>query len=112
LKATAQWGFQIVDDGGDVGRRSQIAVDSQGNPHAVYFSYDPGNSDPYQTPYYAHWVPGSGWAIRALPLLTGHPYSFGNYVAIAISSDDSVGVSYINYWDWSAYNDLCVLKTP
>lgn len=76
----AQWNIQTVDNSGDVGKWSDIAYDSHGYPHIVYFD------DTDDDLMYAHWT-GSAWKIEEIT------YSMGNYgCAIAVDNQDYVHI--------------------
>lgn len=72
----AQWNTQTVDNSGDVGKWSDIAYDSQGYPHIVYFD-DTGNDV-----MYAYWN-GTAWMIEQIRSL-----SFSGFVSCAIAVDN------------------------
>ena len=83
----AQWNIQTVDNSNDVGKWSDIAYDSHGYPHIVYF--DDTNNDLM----YTHWT-GDAWKFEEI-----HD-NMGDYgCAIAIDEQDYVHIvfTYSNY---------------
>jgi hypothetical protein len=84
LPLRAQWNTQIVDNSGNVGRDSDIALDSQGHPHIVY--WDASEADAK----YATWT-DNGWMISTLYNgSTGN----GRYSSIAIDPEDGIHTLY------------------
>ena len=85
-----EWNFHVVDDAGDMGYYSRIAVTSGGIPHILYKSSS-GNV------HIAWWVPdgmGSGhWERRSI---TGSS-STSDLIRLAIDSYDQVHVAYATY---------------
>jgi len=85
------WNFQIVDDAGDMGTFSRIAVTSDGIPHIIYKNASLG------TVFLAWWVPdgmGSGhWERRQISSNT----STNDNIRISIDSVDQLHISYGSY---------------
>jgi hypothetical protein len=85
------WNFHVVDDAGDMGVYSRIAVTSDGTPHIVYKNASLG------TIFIAWWVPdgmGSGhWERRQISSNT----STNDYVRLSIDSYDRLHISYGSY---------------
>lgn len=93
----AQWNTQTVDNSGDAGKWSDIAYDSQGYPHIVY--YDGTDNDVM----YARWN-GTGWEIKQI---YHNAYSSGCAIAIdrqdfahiVFKKNSSQSYYYIDYYN-------------
>ena len=96
----AQWNIQTVDNSGDTGKWSDIAYDSQGYPHIVYYN----DTDDYLL--YATWT-GEGWFIEAIP--TSSP-NCGQYCSIDIDQFDAIHVSCVRCYSGSNYSFLVYAK--
>ena len=83
--ATAQWQIQTVDDVGNVGWYTSLALDSAGNPHISY--YDFASAD-LKYAYYD----GAAWQIQTVESAG----SVGWYTSLALDSGDR---PHISYWD-------------
>ena len=94
----AQWNKQTVDNSGDAGKWSDIAYDSQGYPHIVYFD------DTDNDLLYAKWN-GTGWEIEHI---ASNMIDYG--CAIAIDRQDHVHIVYsftsYNYKYINYYNNI------
>lgn len=85
------WNFHIVDDAGDMGTHSRIAVTSGGIPHIIY------KNNSVQSVHLAWWVPdgmGSGhWERRQVASGTGT----NDQIRLSIDSYDQVHISWGGY---------------
>ncbi len=99
----AQWNIQTIDNSGDVGQYNDIAYDSQGNPHIVYY-----NQSEFSV-MYAYWNT-NGWTIEKLD--NSYSYTYGPiYSSIAIDTFDQVHICYNKYthnlaWDYLIYTKI------
>lgn len=84
------WLFETVDQDGDVGLQSDIALDSAGRPHISYYA---ANGDLK----YAHYD-GSIW-ITELVDSTGNDVAFYYVTSLALDSSDRPHISYSGYED-------------
>ena len=77
------WQVETVDDYGQVGWHTSIAIDSNNNPHISYFDLSNGDLK------YAYWT-GYAWSITSLDT-TG---TVGPWTSIALDSTDNPHISY------------------
>jgi hypothetical protein len=87
--ARSQWNITTVDNSGDVGLFSDIAYDSQGYPHIVYYR----SNSPYAV-MYARYTGEGGWLIEEI--YSNSYYSYTGYgCSISLDPTDTPHVSSI-----------------
>ena len=79
----SDWSIEIVDNEGDVGAYTSLAIDSNDNPHVSY--YDNSNS----ALKYAYWA-GSRWLITTIDSVG----DVGSYTSLALDGGDGSHISY------------------
>ena len=91
------WNIQTVDSKGDVGYRTSLALDSDGNPHISYLDKTNGDLK------YASWS-GTGWDIQVITQLSGD-------TSLALDSAGNPHISYVKggslmytFWDGTSWN--------
>ena len=96
------WSIQTVDNAGNVGQYTSIALDRSGYPHISYYSAPPSANLKY-----ARWT-GLGWAAWVVQ----STYDVGKYTSIALDNRDYAHISYYNdtsddlryaYWNGDAW---------
>ena len=89
--AAQEWIFQVVDDAGDMGYQSRIAVTSDGSPHILYLSSG-------GAVMLASWVPtgpGEGGWER---LLLDSGASPANAIDMLVDANDKLHITYGSYF--------------
>ncbi len=89
-----EWTIFLVDNSGNVGRGSSLAIDSYGYPHICYFNKNNLGLK------YAHWS-GSNWIIETVD----SPVT--NHLSLVIDSNNIPHIGYMYYYN---YPNKMVLK--
>ncbi|MCD4731653.1 MAG: hypothetical protein K8R74_13695 [Bacteroidales bacterium] len=106
-----QWNISTVDNTGDAGKYSDIAYDSQGNPHITYY-----NVDNFHNVRYIFWN-GLGWEsfnIKSIQLYGS--WNLIHNVTISIDHFDTIYIAY-SYQTYSGsppfdlYLSICKIKS-
>lgn len=94
INANAVWNISTVDNDGDVGAYTSLALDSNNNPHISYFEYQ-GWSD-NRDHGVVKYISASG-GVWNTPVVVDQTDSTGHWISLAIDSNNYPHISYHDF---------------